>query len=438
MREYKLTTQINLIFSAVTLLGGVLFLLILTLTFNRGFTGQNKSYLEQYFKLVESEYDPEEGNFSLSSEFLYNDYLIVHDNQDKDVFTSSNNSNIPNSEKNEVREIINKYLESNTNRVSTINYTRLKGISYLGKYYGQDDYSYVIIVMSNTNKYVKDMTGNVPFYASLAFLNVMVLGNIIIWLWSSNSIKKISDLQSKVDLMIKEDYQETIDIEAAYEIKSLAKAIDNMRNEIRNNEQTKREMMQNLGHDLKTPIAVIRSYAEAILDGVEEKESLNVIIEQSDKLNNKVKQIIDYNIMGLISDVEECYNESFAEIVNKIKNNYKHLAKTKLITSIESDWIWPMIKENVYNSIVNIVDNAVRYANEQIVIRLQDKKLTIFNDGEPIEKEVLPKIFRAYEKGTKGEFGLGLAIAKETLLKYKLELNVDNHEHGVIFTITPK
>ena len=83
--------------------------------------------------------------------------------------------------------------------------------------------------------------------------------------------------------MIKEDYQETIDIEAAYEIKSLAKAIDNMRNEIRNNEQTKREMMQNLGHDLKTPIAVIRSYAEAILDGVEEKESLNVIIEQSDK-----------------------------------------------------------------------------------------------------------------------------------------------------------
>src|SRR5690554_4466457 len=131
MREYKLTTQINLIFSAVTLLGGVLFLLILTLTFNRGFTGQNKSYLEQYFKLVESEYDPEEGNFSLSSEFLYNDYLIVHDNQDKDVFTSSNNSNIPNSEKNEVREIINKYLESNTNRVSTINYTRLKGISYL-------------------------------------------------------------------------------------------------------------------------------------------------------------------------------------------------------------------------------------------------------------------------------------------------------------------
>src|SRR5690554_4605817 len=435
MRKSKLTTQINIIFSAVTLLGGVIFILVLSLTFRKGFEAQNKGYLEQYYQIVESEYDPNSTNFNLHSESVYNDYLIIS----KDSIITSNSENIPNYEKNQIQQrIYNKYfLNNNTFIPTAIPYTNYYNVSYLGRLIKVDEFEYAIIVISNTKQYVDDMTGNVPFYATLAFLNVLVLGNIIIWLWSSNTANKIVELQSNIDLMIKEDYQTEISIDASYEIENLAKSIENMRKEIKDNEQTKREMMQNLGHDLKTPIAVIKSYAEAILDGIEDSKSANIIIEQADKLNHKVKQIIEYNIMGLISDMEELHEESFAEIVEQIADNYKYLAKTKFVASIESDWHWPMIKENVYNSIVNIVDNAVRYAKDKIVIKLEDKKLTIFNDGEPIEEEVLPKIFRAYEKGTKGEFGLGLAIAKETLLKYKLELTVDNHKYGVIFTITP-
>ena len=68
---------------------------------------------------------------------------------------------------------------------------------------------------------------------------------------------------------------------------------------LKNNEDTKKEMIQNLGHDLKTPIAVIRSYAEAIQDGIEGVESTDLIIKQSDLLNKKVKQIIEYSKIRL-------------------------------------------------------------------------------------------------------------------------------------------
>src|SRR5690606_11081953 len=224
----------------------------------------------------------------------------------------------------------------------------------------------------------------------------------------------------------------------AEEISSLARAIDNMRIEIKNNEDTKKEMIQNLGHDLKTPIAVIKSYAEAILDGIESTDAAELIIKQADVLNNKVKQIIEYTKIGYIELDGNYEDVSMKEVINQVVNHYKYLTEAKFIVDIEADWQHKMVRENFYIVVSNIVDNAIRYVKSKIVIQLKPKKLTIWNDGEQISEELLPKIFKAYEKGNKGQFGLGLAIVKETLDRFKLNVTVTNHKDGVLFTIEPQ
>ena len=88
-------------------------------------------------------------------------------------------------------------------------------------------------------------------------------------------------------------------------------------------------------------------------------------------------------------------------------------------------------------AIANIVDNSIRYAKSEIKIKLADKKLTIFNDGEPIEDKILENLFTPYQKGNKGQFGLGLSISKTTLNHFELNLRVENIPEGVIFTIEP-
>ncbi|PKK96935.1 MAG: sensor histidine kinase, partial [Tenericutes bacterium HGW-Tenericutes-3] len=73
----------------------------------------------------------------------------------------------------------------------------------------------------------------------------------------------------------------------------------------------------------------------------------------------------------------------------------------------------------------------------KIVITLKQKKLTFFNDGEPISQKFVDRLFRPYEKGSKGQFGLGMSIVQKTCTHFNLKLKVENVNQGVMFTIEP-
>ena len=83
--------------------------------------------------------------------------------------------------------------------------------------------------------------------------------------------------------------------------------------------------------------------------------------------------------------------------------------------------------------IENLIDNALRYAKNKIVITLKDNLLEVYNDGENIEQERLDKLFKPYEKGNKGKFGLGLSIVKKVTETYGYSVTGENMNDGVIF-----
>lgn len=83
----------------------------------------------------------------------------------------------------------------------------------------------------------------------------------------------------------------------------------------------------------------------------------------------------------------------------------------------------------------NIISNFIRYADKEITITVKNGKITLFNDGPNIDKNVLNNIFTPYEKGVKGEFGLGLSIVKKTLHLLNYDINIKNEKNGVRFTI---
>lgn len=434
MNRFKLATQINIIFTFVTVLSGIIFIFILNLSFTKGIENQNMVYLKDYFNQVYVDYDPYTNDLEFDHQSIYNDYIIIRNGE----ISLSSQENINPDLIDYVSEvIISTYFTNNTTRaLQEISYIRYKDIAYLGIVsHPMGTPKFAVIVVSNASEYIQDMTGRVPFYATLAFLSILVLGNVIIWLWSSTTVAKLKHLQSLIDDMIRSDYQNEMKMEGAEEIVSLSEAVDNMRRQIKENERIKKEMVQNMGHDLKTPIAVIKSYAEAILDGVEDIDSAKLIIKQADMLNKKVLQIIEYNKLGYIKNDQAFENVSIKEVLTSVVNNYKYITHAEIILNVEQDWVHPMIKENFYVAVSNIVDNAVRYVKSRIVIEIKNKKLTIFNDGEQIEPDFLPRIFKAYEKGSKGQFGLGLAIVKQTLDMFGLTIRAINKPNGVEFII---
>ena len=87
--------------------------------------------------------------------------------------------------------------------------------------------------------------------------------------------------------------------------------------------------------------------------------------------------------------------------------------------------------------IENLVENATRYAKIGITIKLKKGNLSVANDGPRIPEETLQTIFRPYEVGNKGKFGLGLSIVKKVCDTYGYNVHAENLSDGVIFKIAP-
>jgi two-component system sensor histidine kinase CssS len=187
------------------------------------------------------------------------------------------------------------------------------------------------------------------------------------------------------------NYQDPIAIDGNDEITDLAKTIEKMRQEIQHAEKSKQEMLQNISHDFKTPIAVIQSYAEAIGDGVSDIKEAEVIVKQAEMLNQKVKQLLELNKLEYLKDPSEFEVIRIKDIVINIVNNQKYRTNISFETELD-DSTYFGVKENFYTAFSNIIDNALRYAKSKIVITLKNKKLTFFNNGEPISDKFIDHV----------------------------------------------
>jgi two-component system sensor histidine kinase CssS len=96
-----------------------------------------------------------------------------------------------------------------------------------------------------------------------------------------------------------------------------------MRKQISESEKIKREMLQNISHDFKTPIAVIKSYAEAQQDGMADEDSNKIIINQAEILKNKVNRLLQYNYLEYLSKDKEFEDVNMKEVIEEVIQGYK-------------------------------------------------------------------------------------------------------------------
>ena len=289
------------------------------------------------------------------------------------------------------------------------------------------------------NKYILDMKKNIFSIILLIVGITFALVSIIVILWSNNLVSRIKKLKEKIDNIDNYDY--SFDTSYAYddELHILDLAVDNMRVYLKENETYKNQMYQNISHDFKTPITVMKSYIEASEDGVETKEkTLEIIKEQLNKLEIKVHSLLYLNKLNYIKDQKNVVKTSID--IKGIINNSARQFKTarndvKLTIDMDDNTIFRG-SENMWEAIIdNILNNFIRYAKKEVKITVKNNKITLYNDGPNIEENILNDIFTPYEKGIKGVFGLGLSIVKKTLQFLKYDITVENAKNGVKFII---
>ncbi len=339
------------------------------------------------------------------------------------------------------RNFINSNKESKTYNLVN-NFTREKSIMSATK-------------LSN-NLYIFISTSLIPLESTINIIEQqLVVVSIVVLLLSivvayfiskrlSDPITKISKAAKLISKgKLKTKFETTSDIK---ELVDLTNALNDMKDELSKTEELQKDLMANVSHDLKTPLTMIKAYAELILDiNINDKEkcknNLTIIIEEVNRLNNLVNDIL--TLTKVENDLDKLDISSFdlIKLIEKIvKQHNIYVIKDGYSIEFIHDNIKELVieadKKKIEQIIYNLLNNALNYTGEdkKVIIKVEesDKDYTVMvtDSGKGIDKKEIDHIFDRYYRSKKNHkryvygTGLGLSIVKNILLLH-------NYEYGV-------
>ena len=362
---------------------------------------------------------------------------VSNNNNDTDIAYIYQNSEVILVSKN-IDDVV-KNFDTDIINYTTHNYGKIVYKNRLYYYYNSSNNQSGSIISITNDKYINNQRKDTLYTIFLITGLSFTLCSLIIIVWSNSLVNDIKILKRKIKNIDNENFNLALNHEFEDEIYSLNESIEAMHEYLLNNESYKKQLYQNISHDFKTPIAVIKSYIEAAEDGIETNEdALKVIKEQTDKLENKVHSLLYLNKLNYLKEQENQLKArtNLAEVVATSVEKFK-LIRPELTYKLDIDDkemyrgtydMWETIIDNLLN-------NFMRYAKKEIKITIKNQKIVLFNDGENIDKSIIDNIFTPYKKGLNGMFGLGLSIVKKTLELLNYSITVDNVKNGVNFII---
>lgn len=262
------------------------------------------------------------------------------------------------------------------------------------------------------------------------------LGFLLFYLWERHLLSSISTIRDDLVRMGRDHYKTRIVSDRRDELGDLIENIEEMRRQIILREQSRQELLQGVSHDLKTPVGIIQSYAEALEDGMcDPGTAARVTLKQANRLADKVNKLLDLTRLGYIDTGHlRIERVPMDELILELVTGYEYRTDIRFELNLKAV-TFDGDAESWRIAIENILDNALRYAKTRIVLTLDTNTLSIYNDGKQIDEAYLKSIFRPYEKSKDGQFGLGLAIVHKTVELYGYGIRGENVPEGVRFTI---
>ncbi|MEY8309159.1 HAMP domain-containing sensor histidine kinase [Erysipelotrichaceae bacterium 51-3] len=276
---------------------------------------------------------------------------------------------------------------------------------------------------------------------STVYITVLVffLLLMILLLWVFSIIRPLNQIKAYIT-QIKEGKDVDLYINREDEIGEVAQELRTLTTELAKQEKAKEEMIHNISHDLKTPIATIKSYSESIKDGIypygDLESSVDVILDNAKRLEDKVHSLLYMNrVEYLVSSDAEGVTTNMKDVVEEVVLNAKVIRpEIELITDVDEVYFDGLF-ESWRVCVENILQNAFRYAKTYIKIKVREDELIISNDGPKMPEDRIDSLFKPYIMGEGGKFGLGLSIVSKVVQANEYKVKGMNTEDGVAFKI---
>ncbi|MDQ0205307.1 sensor histidine kinase [Alkalicoccobacillus murimartini] len=252
-------------------------------------------------------------------------------------------------------------------------------------------------------------------------------------------------LGNHLDQIANRDWQEPLQLEGDEDFERLSTQFERMRRNLNSYDRAQKTFIQHTSHELKTPIMVIKSYAQSVKDGIMPKENLeqtmDVITEEANRMERRVIEMLYFTKLEQMK--KDQLNRSkfvFGSLAYQIEERFRYQREDVKIHVLSPEVEVNGDLDQLEVMLENLVENALRYAQDAIWISAESTtdhvKIMVENNGDAIEDEEIDELFKPFYKGNKGKFGLGLAIVKQIAELHHGSPRVDNTDHGVKFTVT--
>ena len=386
-----------------------------------------------------------EDTYVLSEKLAYdNEVCISVFNEDNVTFnynTMQNGCMLKDRNKT-LNKIINNFISSKdiSNYYQIFNpLTRTNGILYAIKTNNKNVFIYSNL--ESASNFVRVFKGQLIYFVFL-MIGCSVLISLFIAKKTTKPIKEITKKAKNIGL---EKYDNKFPKNGVLEIEELSQTLEEVQRELKKSDEIKRDLMANVSHDLKTPLTMIKAYAEMIKDisykdPQKMQEHLNIIMEEVDRLTNLVNDILE---LSKVQNNEYLYNYENYDLVKEVKKIIKryevmeYLENYNFILEMPKKVIVNADKDKINQVIYNLLNNAINYTGKDKVVKIKitkeekDYLVEVIDTGKGIKKEELPYIWDKYYKNEKNHqrnivsTGLGLSIVKEILSKHNFEYGVN-------------
>lgn len=274
---------------------------------------------------------------------------------------------------------------------------------------------------------------------------LIILGFVISFLASKMISDPIIKITKSAKNLGKGDYNVTFEGKGYDEAETLAETLTYAAKEISRADTLQRDLIANVSHDLRTPLTMLKAYAEMIRDlsgnnPIKRQEHLNIIIEETDRLAMLVTDMLDLSKMESGKDELNCtvfdISSKLSDIMTRYKGISERMGYNIYFEPDESAEVCCDVVK-IEQVIYNLINNAINYTGEDKSVYVKQinqpegVRIEVRDTGQGISPENIKLIFDKYYRSENHKrevvgTGLGLSIVKAILKKHNFAYGVQS------------
>ncbi len=244
--------------------------------------------------------------------------------------------------------------------------------------------------------------------------------------------KSVTMLEENTRRIAAGDLDVVVEAKGSNEITSLTDSLNRMRLALKDEQARRSRFIMGISHDLKTPLALIKGYTEAISDGIADDpqtiaKSLEIVGGKVDQLEDMINDLIGFVKLNTGEWRQNLQNHALAPLLRnfcvRISSDAELLRRSvEYRIDLPDSFVVPLDERLFVRALENITTNAIRYTGEGGLIKIDatveggDAVIAISDDGVGIKSDDLPHIFDLFYRGTNSRreegMGMGLSIVK--------------------------